>query len=129
MKDITKKIISLTKRRGFIFPSSEIYGGVKGFYDFGPLGVQMKRRIKEDWWRFTRSAENVVGFDSALILNPKVWEASGHLSAGFADKLVECKECHKRFKADELEKDDCPDCGGELTEPKNFNLMMKTFTG
>lgn len=129
MKEITKKIISLTKRRGFVFPCSEIYGGVKGLYDFGPLGVEMKRNLKNHWWKYMRAAENNVGFDSALILNPKVWEASGHLSAGFADELMECKSCHKRFKAEDLEGDECPECGGELTEPKNFNLMMKTFTG
>ncbi len=130
MKKIIEKIVSLAKRRGFIFPCSEIYGGIGGIYDFGPLGAEMKRNIKESWGQHIKAqAENIVPLDSAVLLNPRVWEASGHLSAGFADKLVECKSCHKRFKAEETKKGKCPECGGELTKERNFNLMMKTFIG
>ena len=129
-EDETNKIISLAKRRGFIFPSSEIYGGLNGFYDFGPLGSEMKRKIKSAWLSDVKRNENIVSFDSAIILNPRVWQASGHLSAGFADELVECKKCHKRFRVDEIKKKGiCPECGGELTKPRQFNLMMKTFIG
>jgi len=125
-----QKIVSLSKRRGFIFPSSEIYGGFGSGYDFGPLGVEMKNNIKKSWWdEMIKNHENVVGLDAAILMNPKVWEASGHLAAGFADELAECKSCHKRFKADEVETRKCPDCGGELTQPRKFNLMMKTFVG
>jgi len=135
--DLTQKIISLAKRRGFIFPSSEIYGGFGGVYDFGPLGEALKRNIKEVWWKDIKEArsvssgqvENIIGFDSAVLMAPQVWQASGHLSAGFADELVECKVCHKRFKLDELEENECPECKGELTKPRKFNLMMKTFIG
>ena len=130
MKDLMSKIISLCKRRGFIFQSSEIYGGFGSCYDFGPLGVEMKNNIKQAWWgEMIKNHENVVGLDAAILMNPKVWEASGHLAAGFADELAECKSCHKRFKADEVETRKCPDCGGELTQPRKFNLMMKTFVG
>ena len=98
-----EKIISLCKRRGFIFPSSEIYGGFSSSYDFGPLGVEFKRNIKEAWWKeMVQLHENIVGLDAAILMAKKVWEASGHLSAGFADELVECKKCHKRFKLDDL---------------------------
>lgn len=124
------KIISLTKQRGFIFPSSEIYGGFASCYDFGPLGVELKNNIKKAWWKeMTMKKEGVVGLDAAILMSPKVWQASGHLTAGFADELVECKKCHHRFRKDFLEKDSCPDCKGELTEPRKFNLMMKTFVG
>ncbi|MCD6550054.1 glycine--tRNA ligase [bacterium] len=124
-----EKIVSLAKRRGFIFPSSEIYGGFGSGYDYGPLGVELKNNIKKEWWReMIQIHDNIVGLDSSILMNPKVWEASGHLTAGFADFLVECKKCHKRFKGDEI-KDKCPECGGSLTSPKKFNLMMKTFAG
>ncbi len=125
------KIVSLCKRRGFIFPSSEIYGGFGSCYDFGNLGVEMKQNIKKLWWdEMTKKQENIVGIDASILMSPKVWEASGHLTAGFADELVECQKCHKRFKLDELtDKNKCPDCNGGLTEPKKFNLMMKTFIG
>ena len=124
-----EKIVSLAKRRGFIFPSSEIYGGFGSCYDFGPLGVEMKKNIKESWWKeMTRVKENIVGLDSAILMSPKVWEASGHLAAGFADELVECKKSKKRFRADQIGKK-CPECEGELTKPRKFNLMMKTFVG
>ena len=125
-----QKIVSLAKRRGFIFPSSEIYGGFGSCYDFGPLGVEMKNNIKKAWWdEMTKVQENIVGLDAAILMSPKVWQASGHLTAGFADELVECKKCHKRFKKDELTSNNCPECGGKLTQPKKFNLMMKTSVG
>ena len=143
MQNLMPKIISLAKRRGFIFPSSEIYGGFGSCYDFGPLGVEMKNNIKKAWWdEMTKNQENIVGLDAAILMSPKVWQASGHLTAGFADELVECKSCHKRFKVDEIEGQNrdrlgtvpgqslkCPECGGELTEPRKFNLMMRTFVG
>ncbi len=130
MEDLLEKIISLCKRRGFIFPSSEIYGGFGSCYDFGPLGVEMKNNIKQAWWKeVTKKQENIVGLDAAILMSPKVWEASGHLSAGFSDELVECKSCHHRFRKDFLKEEKCPDCKGELTSPRKFNLMMKTFAG
>jgi len=126
-----RKIISLCKRRGFIFPSSEIYSGFSSCYDYGPLGVEMKNNIEKSWWdEMTKKNDKIVGLDSSILMSPEVWRASGHLSAGFADKLVECKKCHKRFKEEELKnKNNCPECKGELTKAKNFNLMMKTFVG
>jgi len=125
-----EKIISLCKRRGFIFPSSGIYGGFGSGYDFGPLGVEMKNNIKKAWWdEMTKFHENIMGLDAAILMSPKVWQASGHLSAGFADELVECKGCHKRFRANEIKGKKCPECNGELMEPRKFNLMMKTFVG
>ncbi|MEK7659438.1 MAG: glycine--tRNA ligase [Patescibacteria group bacterium] len=125
-----EKIVSLAKRRGFIFPGSEIYGGLSGFYDFGPLGVELKFNIKQEWWReVVRTRDDVVGVSAAIIMNPKAWEASGHLSGGFADVLVECKKCHQRFKTDDFE-GECSNCRGkEFTEPRQFNIMFKTFTG
>jgi len=136
MKDLMSKITSLSKRRGFIFPSSEIYGGLESSYDFGPLGVEMKNNIKLAWWdEMSKNHQNIVGLDAAILMKPEVWQASGHLTAGFADELVECKSCHKRFKADEMRARGgtvpkvCPECGGKLTEPRKFNLMMKTFIG
>jgi len=124
-----EKIVSLCKRRGFVFPGSEIYGGLAGFYDFGPLGVEMKNNLKKLWWDWmTRDHENIVGIDGAIITNPKVWEASGHIKS-FVDPLVECKKCHHRFKADDIEEKKCPDCGGELTEPKTFNILVPTELG
>jgi len=124
------KIVSFAKHRGFVFLSSEIYGGFSSCYDYGPLGVELKNNIKKLWWEeMTRNHSNIVGLDSAILMSPKVWEASGHLSAGFADTLVECKRCHHRFRSDLLEGRFCPDCNGELTEPRKFNLMMRTFVG
>lgn len=124
-----EKIISFCKRRGFIFPSSEIYGGFGSCYDYGPLGVEMKNNIKKSWRKdMIQNHENIVGLDSSILMSPKVWEASGHLTAGFADELVECKKCKKRFRVDQIEKK-CPDCAGELTKARKFNLMMKTFVG
>jgi len=135
MADLMSKIISLCKRRGFIFQSSEIYGGFGSGYDFGPLGVEMKNNIKLAWWdEMVKNHQNIVGLDAAILMKPEVWQASGHLTAGFADELVECKSCHKRFKKDELTPHQrtgggCPECGGKLTEPRKFNLMMKTLVG
>jgi glycyl-tRNA synthetase len=130
MENLMSKIISLSKRRGFVYPSSEIYGGFGSDYDFGPLGVEMKNNIKKAWWdEMTKKQENIIGLDAAILMSPRVWQASGHLTAGFADELVECKSCHKRFKKDELKQKVCPECGGKLTEPRKFNLMMKTSIG
>lgn len=132
-----EKIVSFCKRKGFIFQSSSIYGGIGGFYDYGPLGSQMKKNIKDNWWNFmVNTRANVVGLDSAIIVNPKVWEASGHLE-NFTDPLTECKKCHKRFRADhlmegcglELSQIKCPECKGDLMNVRNFNLMLKTFIG
>ena len=124
-----EKIVSLCQRRGFIFPSSEIYGGLSGFWDYGPFGVEMKRNVKDAWWRRNvRERDDMVGLDSSIIMHPKVWEASGHV-ASFSDPLVECKVCHLRWKADDLKENKCPSCGGELTEERMFNTMFKTFVG
>ena len=128
-QELMEKIISLCKRRGFIFPGSEIYGGLANSFDYGPLGVELKNNIKNAWWkRFVHQRDDMVGIDAALIMNPKVWQASGHLET-FSDPLVECKKCHHRFRADKIDGKKCPDCGGELTEAKQFNLMLKTFLG
>ncbi len=129
MEDLLEKIISLSKRRGIIFPSSQIYGGFGSCYDFGPLGAEIKRNIKEAWWReMIWNSDNVVGLDSSILMSPRVWEASGHLS-GFSDELMECLNCHKRYKTEEVSEKKCVQCGGGLTEPRKFNLMMKTFVG
>lgn len=126
------KIISLCKRRGFIFPGSEIYGGLANSWDYGPVGVELKNNIKQLWWRrFVQSREDVVGIDASLIMNPKVWEASGHL-ATFNDPLVECKKCHTRFRADIIDiNNPCENCGAKdsFAEARMFNLMLKTFLG
>jgi glycyl-tRNA synthetase len=128
-KDVFEKVANLAKRRGFVYPGSEIYGGLAGTWDYGPLGAELKRNLKNEFWKsMVQEHENIVGLDAAIIMNPKVWEASGHLDS-FSDPLVECKKCHHRFRADQLEKDKCPDCGGELTEPKQFNLMVETYLG
>ena len=122
-------IVNLCKARGFIFQSSEIYGGIGSSYDYGPLGVALKRNVKDVWWRdMVDTRDDIVGLDSAIILNPRVWEASGHVE-NFTDPLVDCKECRQRFRADDLEGDRCPECGGELTEARQFNTMFKTFIG
>ncbi len=124
-----EKIVSLCRRRGFIFPSSEIYGGLSSCWDYGPLGVELKRNVKEAWWKdMVQSRDDMVGLDTSILMHPQVWVASGHIK-NFSDPLVECKGCQKRWRADELEKQVCPDCGGELTEPRQFNLMFKTFMG
>ncbi len=123
------KLVSLCKRKGFIFQSSGIYGGVNGCWDFGPLGVELKRNLKNDWWYFfVQLRDDMVGLDASIIMHPEVWVASGHVEA-FHDMLVDCKECKHRFREDHLETDHCPDCGGELTEPRAFNSMLKTSLG
>jgi glycyl-tRNA synthetase len=130
--DSTKmeKIISLTKRRGFVYQGSEIYGGLAGTWDYGPLGVALKNNIQNLWWkRFVLDREDMYGVDAAILMNQNVWKASGHVG-GFSDPLVECKKCKKRFRADHLEnKTKCPECGGELGEEKQFNMMFKTHIG
>jgi len=127
-----EEIVSLCKRRGFVFQSSEIYGGFASCWDYGPLGVELKRNVKEAWWNsVVQQRDDVVGLDSSILMHPKVWEASGHL-ATFHDPLVDCKSCNARFRADHLKNlDVCPNCGnkGTLTEPRQFNLMFKTFVG
>jgi glycyl-tRNA synthetase len=133
MDNLLAKIVAFTKRRGFIFLSSEIYGGFSSCYDFGPLGAELKNNIKKAWWdEMTKNHEDIMGLDASILMSPKVWQASGHLTAGFADELVECKKCHHRFRKDFINPPTggkCPDCGGGLTEPRKFNLMMKTFVG
>jgi len=124
-----EKIVSLARRRGFIFPSSDIYGGLSSCWDYGPLGVEMKRNVKDAWWQaMVHNRDDVVGLDCSIIMHPKVWEASGHV-AGFSDPLVDCMDCKQRFRADLLESEACPSCGGKLTAPRQFNLMFKTFIG
>jgi len=127
--DTMDKIVSLCKRRGFIFQSSEIYGGITSCYDYGPYGVELKKNVKEFWWKsIVQEREDIVGLDSSILMHPRIWEASGHVE-GFHDPLVDCKRCKHRFRADDIENDKCPDCGGELTEERQFNLMFKTHMG
>jgi len=127
--DLMEKITHLAKRRGFIFAGSDIYGGLANSWDYGPLGTELKKNIKDEWWRrFVRERIDMVGIDAALVMSPKVWEASGHVKQ-FSDPLVECKKCHMRFRADQIEKDACASCGGELGAEKQFNLLFKTFLG
>ena len=124
-----EKIVSLCKRRGIIFQSSEIYGGLGSVWDYGPLGVELKRNVKEAWWKaVVQQRDDVVGLDSAILMHPKVWEASGHLDS-FTDPMVECKVCNRRFREDDISENKCPYDGGELTDPRMFNLMFKTFMG
>jgi len=124
-----EKMVSLCKRRGFIFQSSEIYGGLSSSWDYGPLGVELKRNVKEAWWRsVVHQRDDMVGLDASILMNPQTWVASGHIQE-FADPLVDCKSCRLRFRADDLDSDKCPSCGGDLTEPRMFNLMFKTFMG
>jgi len=138
-------IVALCRRRGFIFQSSEIYGGIGGFWDYGPLGVLLKNNIRDRWWRDMVLAPpidpngkelDIVGLDCSIISHPKVWEASGHV-AGFADPMIDCKKCKSRFRADQIAESTCPlkpskrpgECSGELTEPRQFNLMFETYVG
>ena len=124
-----EKIVSLCKRRGFVFPSSEIYGGLASCWDYGPFGVELKRNIKDAWWKtIVQERDDVVGLETSIMMHPKIWEASGHIDR-FTDPLVECKSCHLRWRAEELGDEKCPKCGGELTKPRMFNLMFKTFMG
>ncbi|HEV7587743.1 MAG TPA: glycine--tRNA ligase [Longimicrobium sp.] len=134
------KLVSLAKRRGYVFQSSEIYGGTGSVWDYGPLGVELKRNVKEAWWReMVHMRDDVEGLDAAILMHPRVWEASGHI-AEFTDPLVECRNCHRRYRVDtllaetgaaDLATAQCPSCGrrGEWTEPRQFNLMFKTFMG
>jgi len=131
------KIVSLCKRRGFIYQSSEIYGGINGFWDYGPLGAELKRNLKDYWWRcMTQQRDDCVGLDATIIMHPKVWEASGHTTT-FNDPMLDCKTCKGRFRADQLDEIPCPlkpsntvaRCTGEKTPVRNFNLMFKTNVG
>jgi glycyl-tRNA synthetase len=141
MVDALETLVGLAKRRGFVYPGSEIYGGLANSWDYGPLGVELKRNIKDWWWeRYVQRRDDVVGLDAALIMNPKVWQASGHL-ATFADQLVECTNCHQRYRVDQLPdvivngtfdgQTSCPNCRsqGKFTQPQAFNLMLKTYLG
>jgi glycyl-tRNA synthetase len=126
-----EKIVALSKRRGFVYPSSEIYGGLAAFYDYGPYGTTLRRTIRQLWWRhMVELRDDVVGLESTIIMNPRVWEASGHVS-GFSDPLVQCLgECKERWRLDLLtDRQHCPKCGGQLSEPRQFNLMFKTHVG
>ncbi len=124
-----EKIVSLCKRRGFIFQSSEIYGGLTSCWDYGPMGVELKRNVRDAWWKaIVQERDDVVGIETSIMMHPRVWAASGHLD-NFTDPLVDCKSCHLRWRADEVNNQRCPKCGGELTEPRMFNLMFKTFMG
>jgi glycyl-tRNA synthetase len=127
--DLFEKIVNLCKRRGFIFPSAEIYGGFRSTYDYGPLGVLMLRNVKDAWWRsMVQLRDDVVGIDAAVLSSPRIWEASGHL-ANFSDPMVDCRNCHERWRADKID-GTCPNCGSQdLTEPRAFNLMFKTYAG
>lgn len=132
-KEVTMdKIVSLCKRRGFVFQSSEIYGGLSSAWDYGPLGVELKQNIRDFWWKaMTRMHDNIVGLDAAIMMHPKVWEASGHVE-NFSDPLVDCKNCKTRFRADQIDLNaPCPQCGavGSFTEPRDFNLMFSTYLG
>jgi glycyl-tRNA synthetase len=138
--ELMDKLVSLSKRRGYVFQSSEIYGGTGSVWDYGPLGVELKRNVKEAWWRaMVHMRDDIEGLDAAILMHPRVWEASGHVE-NFTDPLVECRNCHRRFRVDtllsetgapDLEHAQCPSCGktGEWTEPREFNLMFKTFMG
>ena len=124
-----EQIISLCRRRGFIFQSSEIYGGLGSCWNYGPLGVELKNNIKKAWWKANvQQRMDMVGLDSSILMHPQVWVSSGHV-AGFSDPLVDCKKCKQRFREDTLQSKVCPDCGGELTEARQFNLMFKTHVG
>ena len=127
-------LVSLCKRRGFIFQSSEIYGGLSSAWDYGPMGVELKNNIRDFWWKeMTQLHDNIVGLDAAIMMHPTVWKASGHVD-NFSDPLVDCKKCKNRFREDQLPEENrntktCPDCGGELTDPRQFNLMFSTHLG
>ncbi len=123
------KLVSLCKRRGFVFQSSEVYGGLNSCWDYGPLGAELKRNIKDVWWNAMTRRDDIVGLDASILMHPKVWEASGHIE-NFTDPLVDCKKCKQRFREDMIQdKKKCPNCGGELTEARLFNLMFKTYMG
>ena len=138
MPDLMDAITALCKRRGIVFPSSEIYGGLRSAWDYGPLGVEIKNNVRRAWWkRMVQLRDDVVGLEAAILMSPRVWEASGHV-ASFSDPLVECRDCHRRFREDHLDGWEpgvdaatlkCPECGGAFGEPKRFNLMFKTHMG
>jgi len=129
-----EKIVSLCKRRGFVYPNSEIYGGVAGFYDFGPLGVEMRTNLRRHWWKFmVQMRDDVLGIEGAIITHPEVWVASGHVQH-FSDPLADCKNCKMRWREDHLPDENrikriCPNCGGELMTARPFNLLMETYLG
>ena len=132
-----EKIVSLCKRRGFIYQSSEIYGGINGFWDYGPLGAELKRNVKELWWNtMTRQRDDVVGLEATIIMSPQIWKASGHVDT-FSDPMIDCKTCKGRFRADQTGEIPCPqkpsktvsECHGEKTAPRAFNLMFQTYVG
>src|SRR5579863_6920981 len=127
--DLVERIVNLAKRRGFIFPSAELYGGFRSTYDYGPLGVLLLRNVKEAWWRsMVQLRDDVVGLDAAILSPPAIWEASGHLT-NFSDPMVDCRHCKERWRADQIG-DTCPNCGStDLTEPRAFQLMFKTHAG
>ncbi|MFA5933802.1 MAG: glycine--tRNA ligase [Candidatus Paceibacterota bacterium] len=129
-EQLMEKIISLSKRKGFIYQGSDIYGGLAGTWDYGPLGVVLKNNIKALWWRkFVDEREDMYGIDAAILMNQNVWKTSGHVS-GFSDPMVECEKCHHRFRTDHLDdKSKCPDCGGNFGEERNFNMMFQTSVG
>ena len=134
--DVMEKLVSLCKRRGFVFQSSEVYGGLNGCWDFGPLGVELLRNFKEAWWQAMTSREDVEGIDASILMHPRTWEASGHVEH-FTDPMVDCRECKARFRADQIEDMPCPKhtnrpavrCQANFTEARQFNLMFKTFVG
>jgi glycyl-tRNA synthetase len=129
--DLMDKLVSLCKRRGFVFQSSEIYGGVGSVYDYGPLGVELKNNLRDEWWaEMVHRRDDVEGLDAGILMHPEVWMASGHVE-GFTDPMIECRNCHRRFRADAIEGDQCPVCGvsGQFTEARQFNLMFRTFMG
>ncbi|MBI2026699.1 MAG: glycine--tRNA ligase [Deltaproteobacteria bacterium] len=123
-----KTLVSLCKRRGFIFQSSEIYGGLNSCWDYGPLGILLKKNIESRWWKSMTLRDDIEGLSSSILMHPRVWEASGHVE-GFSDPLVDCKKCKGRFREDQVKEKKCPTCGGELTESRQFNLMFRTFMG
>ena len=127
--DSFQTLVSLCKRRGFVFQSSEIYGGLNSCWDYGPLGVELKQNIKRVWWQAMTGRRDVVGIDASILMHPNVWKASGHVD-NFSDPMVDCKSCKARHRADHLKGDACPNCGArELTEPRSFNLMFQTHMG
>jgi len=139
-KDLMEKIVSLSKRRGFVFQSSEIYGGLNGCWDYGPLGVELLANIKREWWKTMTYRDNIEGLDASILMHPKVWEASGHIE-NFTDPMIDCRECKARFRADQIEDADCGNRGykgrkatrcmeeGKFTDARKFNLMFKTYIG
>ena len=126
IENLMDKVVSLCKRRGFIFQSSDIYGGLANTWDYGPYGVELKNNVKRAWWKsVVYERFDILGMDAAILMNPKVWEASGHVN-NFFDLKSDCKFCKKRFKTEDLkDKKKCPECGGELTEPKSFNEFTR----